>query len=83
MLAIKCIVHIKGSQVRLSIEFIGFAIPNYFNLTRLCRPDEMQHSWAFHLFLHCLPRYISDQDHMQEMLLSLSLAPCMNYISVK
>ena len=30
---------------------------DYFTLTNSVHPDEMQHYAAFHLSLHCLPKY--------------------------
>ena len=51
------IVYFEGSQVEFS-ELMSISVPeDCFNLSEQCRPDEMRHSAAFHLGLHCLPKY--------------------------
>ena len=53
------IVYIKGSQIIISknIIFLSLKMIDQFCLNQQCRPDEMQHYAAFHLDLHCLPKY--------------------------
>ena len=52
------IVYIEGSQVIISknIEFLSLKID--FVLANSADPDEMPHYAAFHLGLHCLPKYM-------------------------
>ena len=50
-------IHIKGSQVRIS-KFKCFSVPeDSFILGNSEDPDEMPHFVAFHLGLHCFPKY--------------------------
>ena len=51
------IVHFKGSQVEFSKLCCIFVPEGCFNVSKQNRPDEMQHYAAFHLGLHCLPKY--------------------------
>ena len=45
------IVYIEGSQVIIAIKQLVFVLANTVD------PDEMPHDAAFHLGLHCLPKY--------------------------
>ena len=50
------IVYIEGSQVIISKKYLSFLKIN-FVLAKSADPDEMPHYAAFHLGLHCLPKY--------------------------
>ena len=50
------IVYIEGSQVIISIAFLY--LKNDLVLATSTDPDEMLHHVAFHLGLHCLPKYL-------------------------
>ena len=49
------IVYIEGSQVIISKDCISLKI--FFVLANSVDPGEMLHYAAFHLGLHCLPKY--------------------------
>ena len=52
------IVYIKGSQVGIS-KLRHTPVPEYFFILANSKdPDEMPHNVAFHLGLHCLPKYM-------------------------
>ena len=54
------IVYIEGSQVIISPKkFPFFSLMIDFVLANSADPDEMVHEAAFHLDLHCLPKYPS------------------------
>ena len=46
-------IYIEGSQVIIFKKYCIF----YLVLANSADPDEMQHNVAFHLGLHCLPKY--------------------------
>ena len=45
----------KGSQVKFSLKFWSLKV--VFIIANSVDPDEMQQNAAFHLGLHCLPKY--------------------------
>ena len=51
------IVHVKGSQVRISKLRFTSVSEYCFIKVNSADPDEMPHFVAFHLSLHCLPKY--------------------------
>ena len=52
------IVYFKRSQVEFS-KLSGISVPDVvLILANSADPDEMQHDVAFHLGLHCLPKYL-------------------------
>ena len=51
------ILHFKGSWVEVSKQRCISVPEGYLYLTNSVDPDEMQHDAAFHLNLHCLPKY--------------------------
>ena len=52
------IVYTEGSQVIISNFFFLFlSLKMDFVLANSAEPDKMQHYVAFHLGLHCLPKY--------------------------
>ena len=51
------IVYIEGSQVLISKNIIFLSLKISYVFPNSADPDEMQHYAAFHLGLHCLPRY--------------------------
>ena len=51
------IVHFKGSQVEFSIFDVLLSLKVVLILANSAEADEMQHFAAFHLGLHCLPKY--------------------------
>ena len=51
------IIYFKGSWVRIS-KLCCISVPeDCYDIAKSVDPDEMQHSAAFHLDLHCLPKY--------------------------
>ena len=51
-------VYFKGSQVRIFLNYdIFLSRKVVLILANSAGPDEMQHYAAFHLGLHCLPKY--------------------------
>ena len=52
------IVYIQGSKVyNFQIKTVIFSLKFIFILANSVDPDEMPHDVAFHLGLHCLPKY--------------------------
>ena len=51
------IVYIEGSQVIISINYC-ISLKIFFVIANCVDPDEMQHYAAFHLGLHCFPKYL-------------------------
>ena len=52
------IMYLKGSQVEFSKSWC-ISVPEDFLISaNSADPDEMQHYAAFHLGLHCLPKYL-------------------------
>ena len=51
------IVHIKGCRVIIFKKYCILLSEDLFTFTNSVDPDEMQHYAAFHLDLHCLPKY--------------------------
>ena len=51
------IVYFKGSQVDFLKYSVYLSLEIVFILANSAEPDEMQHHAAFHLGLHCLPKY--------------------------
>ena len=51
------IMFFKGSQVDVSKLYCISVPEGCFNLSKQCRPYEMQHNAAFHLDLHCFAKY--------------------------
>ena len=53
------IVYFKGSQAKYYLNFDVFlSLKVFLILANRIDPDEMQHYAAFHLGLHCLPKYL-------------------------
>ena len=52
------IVYIKGSQVTFQNNNVFLSLKISFVLANNADPDEMPHYAAFHLGLHCLPKYL-------------------------
>ena len=54
------IVYIEGSHVKISKKkyIVLLSLNLYFVLANSADPDEMTHYAAFHLGLHCLPKYL-------------------------
>ena len=50
-------VYFKGSQVEFSNDDVVLSLNVVLILANSADPDEMQHNAAFHLGLHCLPKY--------------------------
>ena len=50
-------VYIEGSQVIFSKKYCFCFFVNHFVLANSADPDEMLQYAAFHLGLHCLPKY--------------------------
>ena len=53
-------VHVLNYDVYLSVMVVLI-------LARSVDPDEMQHYVAFHLGLHCLPKYLMDQKNLNNL----------------
>ena len=53
-----CIVYIEVSQVIIFSKYGISVSEDCFCLSKQCSPDEMLHFAAFHLGLHCLPKYL-------------------------
>ena len=51
------IIYLKGSQVRISNSWCNSFPENCFDLNKSVDPDEMPYFAAFHLGLHCFPKY--------------------------
>ena len=51
------IMYFKRSQVEFLIYDVFLSLKVVFILVNSSDPDEMQHYAAFHLGLHCLPKY--------------------------
>ena len=50
--------YLKGSRIEFS-KSLNISIPeDFLILANSADPDEMQHYAAFHLGLHCLPKYL-------------------------
>ena len=60
--------YLEGSQVEFSRSLMYFALIMANNED----PDEMQHYAAFHLGLHCLPRYPFRVSRIQKVKMHLS-----------
>ena len=52
------IVYIEGSQVIISKKYCFITLKINFVLANSADSDEMLHYAAFHLCLHCLPKYL-------------------------
>ena len=52
------IVFFKGSQVKFSKCDVFLSVRVVLILANSADPDQMQHYAAFHLGLHCLPKYL-------------------------
>ena len=52
------IVYFKGSQVDFSKLSCISLSEDFIILAKSADPDEMQYGAAFHLGLHCLPKYL-------------------------
>ena len=50
-------IYIEGSKVIISKSIIFLSLKIDFVLANSADPGEMQHYGAFHLGLHCLPKY--------------------------
>ena len=51
--------YIKGQQVIVfKINFLFLFLKIVFIMANCVDPDEMPHDAAFHLCLHCLPKYV-------------------------
>ena len=53
-----CIVYIEGLQVIVSKKIIFLSQKIHFVSANSADPDEIMHYAAFHLGLHCLPKYM-------------------------
>ena len=51
------ICYIKGLQVEI-LKVCYVSLPLFFIVAYSTDPDEMSHCAAFHLGLHCLPKYL-------------------------
>ena len=51
------IVYFKGSQIKFSELWSFLSLKIVLILANSADPNEMQHYAAFHLGLHCLPKY--------------------------
>ena len=51
------IVYTEGSQVIIEKKNVFLSLKIDFVLANSADPDEMPHNTAFHLGLHCLPKY--------------------------
>ena len=50
--------YFKGSGQNFLNYDVFLSLKTVLNLANSADPDEMQHNAAFHLGLHCLPKYL-------------------------